>query len=358
MHVCTLVGARPQFVKAAAVSPALKEIGIKETLIHSGQHYDELLSQIFFDELGVPPPVSNLEVGSSSHAVQTGKIMVRLEQFIKETGPYDAVIVYGDTNTTLAGALVAAKGNIPLAHVEAGVRSFNWLMPEEINRILTDRVSKWLFAPTETAVANLKLEGLGESTVLVGDVMLDATHMFAGRAKNKCPLESITHHSPGDYFLATVHRPSNTDIKENLQSIFSAFGQLPLPVILPLHPRTKAVLDQIAVPDNVEITPPVSYLTMLTLTSNAHRVLTDSGGLQKEAFWLDVPCIILREETEYPETLENNWSVCTGADQESIISAAMGKPTGPQCRLGEGPEGRAATMIARSLRKKGGERGL
>ena len=349
MHVCTLVGARPQFVKAAAVSPALKEVGIRETLIHSGQHYDELLSQVFFDELGVPPPVSNLEAGSGSHAAQTGEIMVRLEQFIEETGPYDAVIVYGDTNTTLAGALVAAKGNIPLAHVEAGVRSFNWLMPEEINRILTDRVSQWLFAPTETAVTNLKLEGLEDNTVLVGDVMLDATHMFTERAKNKCPLESITHHNPGNYFLATVHRPSNTDIRENLQSIFSAFGQLPLPVILPLHPRTKAELDHIAVPDNVEITPPVGYLTMLTLTSNAHRVLTDSGGLQKEAYWLGVPCIILREETEYPETLENNWSVCAGANQESIINAAMGKPTGPQCRLGEGPEGWATTMIARSL---------
>ena len=351
MHVCTLVGARPQFVKAAAVSPALKEAGIRETLIHSGQHYDELLSQVFFDELGVPPPVSNLEAGSGSHAAQTGDIMVRLEKFIEETGPYDAVIVYGDTNTTLAGALVAAKGNIPLAHVEAGIRSFNWLMPEEINRILTDRVSEWLFAPTETAVDNLEREGLKENTLLVGDVMLDATHMFAERAKKLFPLKSITHHNSGGYCLATVHRPSNTDIRENLQSIFSAFGQLPFPVILPLHPRTKAVLGHITVPDNVEITPPVSYLTMLTLTSNAHRVLTDSGGLQKEAYWFGVPCVILREETEYPETFENNWSVCAGANQQSIITAAMGRPTGPQCRLGEGPEGRAAAMIARSLLK-------
>ena len=196
MHVCTLVGARPQFVKAAAVSPALKEAGIKETLIHSGQHYDTLLSQVFFEELGVPAPVSNLEAGSGSHAKQTGDIMVRLERFIEETGPYDAVIVYGDTNTTLAGALVAAKGNIPLAHVEAGIRSFNWLMPEEINRILTDRVSKWLFAPTEIAVENLNREGLAAQTILVGDVMLDATHMFAARAKERWPLESIDPSSP------------------------------------------------------------------------------------------------------------------------------------------------------------------
>ncbi len=351
IHVCTLVGARPQFVKAAAVSPALLESGIKETLIHSGQHYDESLSQVFFDELGVPPPVSNLGVGSGSHAAQTAEIMIRFEQFVNETGPYHAIIVYGDTNTTLGGALVAAKLNIPLAHVEAGVRSFNCLMPEEINRILTDRVSRWLFASTKTAVENLTQEGLGENTVLVGDVMLDATHMFAERAKKLFPLKSITHHKSDGYCLATVHRPSNTDIRENLQSIFRAFGQLPLPVILPLHPRTKSVLDQIIIPDNIEITPPVSYLKMLTLTSNAHRVLTDSGGLQKEAYWFGKPCVILREETEYPETLENNWSVCAGANQESIINAAMRTPNGPQCRLGEGPEGRAAAMIARSLLK-------
>ena len=233
MDVCTLVGARPQFVKASAVSPALKEAGINETLVHSGQHYDKLLSQVFFDELGVPAPVANLEVGSGSHAMQTGEIMVRLEEFIQRTGPYDAVIVYGDTNTTLAGAIVAAKGNIPLAHVEAGVRSFNWLMPEEINRMLTDRISKWLFAPTEIAVQNLKREGLEENTVFVGDVMLDATVMFSERAKERWPLQLITKHSPGQYFLSTIHRPSNTDNKENLQSIFDAFAQLPHPVILP-----------------------------------------------------------------------------------------------------------------------------
>ena len=349
MHVCTLVGARPQFVKAAAVSPALKEAGIRETLVHSGQHYDELLSQIFFDELGVDPPVVNLEVGSGSHAKQTGAIMVQLEHFIEESGPYDAIIVYGDTNTTLAGALVAAKGHIPLAHVEAGIRSFNWRMPEEINRILTDRVSKWLFAPTQTAVNHLKREGLGDNTMLVGDVMLDATHMFAERAKEQRPLKSLTQHKPGEYALATVHRPSNTDIRENLQSIFAAFGQLPWPVILPLHPRTKAVMGDMAVPNNVDIRPPVGYIDMLTLTSNAHRVLTDSGGLQKEAYWFGIPCVILREETEYPETLVNDWHTCTGADMEAILDAVMKEPTGPRCRLGEGPEGRAASMIARLL---------
>ncbi len=349
MHVCTLVGARPQFVKAAAVSPALKEAGITETLIHSGQHYDRMLSQVFFEELGVPEPVANLEVGSGSHARQTGEIMVQLERFIEDTGPYDAVIVYGDTNTTLAGALVAAKGNIPLAHVEAGVRSFNWEMPEEINRILTDRVSRWLFAPTRTAVENLEGEGLAGQTVLVGDVMLDATRMFRERSKKQQPLEALTHHSPGTYALATVHRPSNTDSKENLCAIFEAFGQLHWPVILPLHPRTKVAMGAVSVPDNVEIIPPVSYLAMLTLISNAHRVLTDSGGLQKEAYWMGVPCIILREETEYPETLDNGWSICTGAHTKAILHAASQTPTGLQCGLGEGPEGAPAKTIARIL---------
>jgi len=350
MHVCTLVGARPQFIKAAAVSPALTKAGINETLIHSGQHYDKLLSQIFFDELGVPAPAANLEAGSGSHAAQTGDIMVKFEGFIRDTGPYDAVIVYGDTNTTLAGALVAAKENIPLAHVEAGLRSFNWLMPEEINRILTDRVSKWLFAPTKTAFENLNREGLERQSLLVGDVMLDATNMFSERAKNQCPLKSITLHNPKEYILATVHRPSNTDIQKNLQNIFDAFRQLPLPIILPIHPRTQKALDYVDdVPDNVEIISPVSYLTMLTLILNAYRVLTDSGGIQKEAYWLETPSIILRDETEYSEICENNWSLCTGENHKLIVHAVNKKPTGPQSRFGEGPDGYASEMIARSL---------
>ncbi|MCY4001135.1 MAG: UDP-N-acetylglucosamine 2-epimerase (non-hydrolyzing) [Bacteroidetes bacterium] len=352
MRVCTLVGARPQFVKAATVSPALGEVGINETLVHSGQHYDKLLSEVFFEELGVPSPAANLEAGSGSHAAQTGEIMVRFEQFLQETGPYDAVIVYGDTNTTLAGAIVAAKSNISLAHVEAGIRSFNWLMPEEINRILTDRISKWLFAPTQLAVNNLENEGLVKNTILVGDVMLDATEIFIERAVQLHPLDSIIPYSSGEYYLSTVHRPSNTDDIQNLQSIFNAFAQLPLPVILPLHPRTKAVLSAIKIPNNVEIIDPVGYLVMLVLTRNAKRVLTDSGGLQKEAYWFGVPCTILREETEYPETFKNDWSVCTGADQESIIDATMSQPSGPQCQFGLGPEGSASSMIANALMQK------
>ncbi len=349
MQVCTLVGARPQFVKAAAVSPALREVGIKETLVHSGQHYDSLLSQVFFDELGIPAPSVNLEAGSGSHAMQTADIMVRFEQFIRETGPYDAIIVYGDTNTTLAGALVAAKGTIPLAHIEAGMRSHNWMMPEEINRIVTDRVSQWLLAPTETAVENLAREGLQGNTILVGDVMLDATQMFSMRAREQMPLETITHHGSGKYFLATVHRPSNTDIRENLQSIVTAFGQLPLPVIFPVHPRTKSALTNIHVSENVEFINPVSYLSMLTLASNAQRIFTDSGGLQKEAYWLGVPCVILRHETEYPEICQNNWSVCVGADGKSIVEATSKYPDGPQSKFGHGPNGSPVDMIISAL---------
>ena len=349
MHVCTLVGARPQFVKAAALSPALKKAGIQETLVHSGQHYDSLLSQVFFEELGIPAPVSNLRVGSGSHARQTGKIMAELERFLEKTGPYDAVIVYGDTNTTLAGALVASKKQIPIAHIEAGMRSFNRRMPEEINRVVTDHISTWLFAPTQVAVENLKREGLEKNTQLVGDVMLDATKMFTEYAKIHCPLESVTCHKPGTYILATVHRASNTDIQENLQNIFSALGLLSLPVILPLHPRTKASMNDVAVPDNVEVRSPVSYLTMLTLTSNAYQVLTDSGGLLKESYWLGVPCVTLREETEYPETLVNGWNRCAGVTPESIIDNAKELPCGPQSDFGKGPDGTASCMIARSL---------
>jgi len=349
MHVCTLVGARPQFVKAAAVGRSLKAIGIRETLVHSGQHYDELMSQVFFDELGVDPPASNLFAGSGSHAKQTAEIMIRFDEFIKEKGPFDAVVVYGDTNTTLAGALVASKRNIPIAHIEAGLRSFNWQMPEEINRILTDQVSRWLFAPTQVAVQNLQKEGLSQKTLFVGDVMLDTTRIFSERAKKMKPLESMIDYPPQGYILATVHRPSNTDEGENLQRIFNAFAMIHLPIILPLHPRTKVALTGISISNNVKILHPASYLSMLVLTLNAHRIITDSGGLQKEAYWLGVPCITLRDETEYPETLVHGWNICTGANTNSIVQAINQKQAGVQNQFGHAPNGRASDMIANTL---------
>ena len=349
MRICTVVGARPQFVKAAAVSPALQSVGIEEILVHTGQHYDASLSQVFFDELGVPKPHTNLSVGSGSHAVQTGSIMERLEAFVREAEPFDAVLLYGDTNSTLAGALVAAKMHIPIAHVEAGIRSFNRTMPEEVNRVVTDCLSKWLFAPTRTAVDNLAAEGLSQGTELVGDVMLDATRMFAAGARQHFPLSQLTPHASRNYALSTIHRPSNTDVEGCLQSIFSAFGRLPWPVILPVHPRTEAKMDDIRVPQNVEIIKPVSYLAMLTLIDNASCVLTDSGGLQKEAYWLNVPCVTLRIDTEWPETITNGWNSCVGADEEAIVRAALKPPSGPQLSLGEAPSDTASSSIARAL---------
>ena len=344
------MGARPQFVKAAAVSPALAKAGIEEILVHTGQHYDASLSQVFFDELGVPSPKVNLSVGSATHAQQTGRIMERLEAFIQDSGPYDAVLLYGDTNSTLAGALVAAKLLVPIAHIEAGIRSFNRTMPEEVNRVVTDCLSRWLFAPTEIAVDNLRSEGMDKGTELVGDVMLDATRMFATRAKEKFPLDSVIGYGPGEYALSTVHRPSNTDVRGCLQSIFSAFGRLPWPVVLPLHPRTKSKMNGVHVPDNVKIIAPVSYMAMLTLIDNARCILTDSGGIQKEAYWLNVPCVTLRIDTEWPQTFENGWNTCVGSDEEAIVRAALKAPTGPQRPLGEAPGGGTASgTIAAAL---------
>ncbi len=343
MRICTVVGARPQFVKAAAVSPALRAAGIEEVIVHTGQHYDAALSQVFFDELGIPPPYQNLTVGSGSHARQTGLIMERLEAFLNEEPDFDAVLLYGDTNSTLAGALVAAKKWIPIAHVEAGIRSFNRTMPEEVNRVVADCLSRWLLAPTQVAVDNLAAEGLERGTTLVGDVMLDATRMFAERAQQQSPLRSVTAHAPDTYGLCTVHRPSNTDVPGCLESIFSALGQLPWPIVLPMHPRTRARMGPVQVPGNVEIVAPVPYLTMLTLISGARCVLTDSGGLQKEAYWLGVPCVTLRIDTEWPQTLAHGWNRLAGADRKAIVRAALSAPSGARRPLGEAPGGGTAS---------------
>jgi len=320
--------------------------------VHTGQHYDTGLSQIFFDELRIPTPRINLEAGSGSHGRQTGLIMERLEKFIQDCPPFDAMLLYGDTNSTLAGALVAAKMNIPIAHIEAGLRSFNRSMPEEVNRVVTDHLSQWLFAPTHTAVNNLAAEGLSQGVALVGDVMLDATRMFAARSEKYYPLHTLTSHASGAYALATVHRPSNADHKDNLQGILDAFGRLRWPILWPLHPRTKDHMKGLWVPENVEVWSPVSYLSILTLVQNARRVLTDSGGLQKEAYWLGVPCVTLREDTEWVETLANGWNYCVGANTDDIVEAALASPTGLQQPFGKSPEGTASQCIARALRSR------
>ncbi len=317
MKIVSIIGARPQFIKAAVLTKIIeKETGVNEVLVHTGQHYDENMSKIFFDELEIPRPHYNLEVGSGSHAYQTGMMLQKIEKVLLSEKP-DWIIVYGDTNSTIAGALAASKLHIKIAHVEAGLRSFNKLMPEEINRITTDRISDLLFAPSLNALHLLKNEGLERNAVFTGDVMFDSILFYQKLAGKKHKLSDVTDEE--NFYLATVHRQENTDDKTRLQSIFDAFSELDLPVVLPLHPRTLSKLSEITFNDNVKIIEPVSYLEMILLLKNSKKVLTDSGGLQKEAYFLKKPCITLRDETEWIETIEGNWNFITGTNKELIL---------------------------------------
>ncbi len=319
MKIATIVGARPQFIKAATLSRVIKNFtAIHEIIIHTGQHYDPNMSGIFFEELNIPKPDINLEIGSGNHGKQTARMLEGIEEILLREKP-DWVLVYGDTNSTIAGALAAAKLNIKIAHVEAGLRSFNRSMPEEINRIATDHISDVLFAPTQNAMQLLAIEGLSDKAVFSGDVMFDSIEYYKIIAEKKCFLHNIIKEEPGKYFLATVHRQENTDQIKNLQSIFLAFSELDMPVIVPLHPRTMKLMDEVTYRSNVKIINPVGYLEMITLLNSCHKVLTDSGGLQKEAFFLKKPCITLREETEWIETLEGGWNYIVGANKLKII---------------------------------------
>ncbi|MEX0750479.1 MAG: UDP-N-acetylglucosamine 2-epimerase (non-hydrolyzing) [Dehalococcoidia bacterium] len=330
MKILTVVGARPQFIKAAAFSRAVRERNT-EVLVHTGQHYDASMSDVFFEELALPTPDYHLGVGSGSHGAQTGQMLERIEATIKRESP-DRVVVYGDTNSTLAGALAAAKLSVPVAHVEAGLRSFVRDMPEEINRLVADRISTYLFAPTQTAVDNLAREGMTEGVTLTGDIMYDALLQHAETASQKSRILSELALTPRGYVLATVHRAANTDDPAKLGEIMEALALLHEPVILPMHPRTRAALmgTDIEVEPGVRIIDPVGYLDMLELQRNARVVLTDSGGVQKEAYLLAVPCVTLREETEWIETLEGGWNVLAGAQAERILAAARRSP--PQGR--------------------------
>jgi UDP-GlcNAc3NAcA epimerase len=315
MKVMTIVGARPQFIKASAVSRAIlaaPELGLEEFLIHTGQHHDENMSKVFFEELGIPEPRQNLRVAGGTHGEMTGRMMVALEPVMAAERP-DWVLVYGDTNSTLAGALVAAKMHIRVAHVEAGLRSHNMRMPEEINRIVADRVSTLLFCPTATAVKNLQTEGRVAGVRLVGDVMYDvALHYGAIARKNS---RSLQMHSlrPGQYVLATCHRAENTDFDARLAAILEGLGRVSesVRVLLPLHPRTRAAALRLGLGrmlDRVTVVEPLPYLEMLALEQDAAAVITDSGGVQKEAFFFGVPCITVRDETEWTETVESGWN--------------------------------------------------
>lgn len=348
IKIATIIGARPQFVKAATVSRIFKtKEDISETIIHTGQHYDQNMSDVFFKELDIPEPNYNLAIGSGSHGLQTGTMLIKIEELLMQEKP-DMVLIYGDTNSTLAGALAAAKIHIPVAHIEAGLRSFNKKMPEEINRITSDHLSDILFAPTETAVKHLSNEGLAKKTFLVGDVMYDSLNYYR-KIIDDDP-NKYKYNVPGTYYLATIHRPVNTDSKENLQSIFNAFSRFSHLVVFPVHPRVRKMIDkhQISIPHNVKITEPVGYLSMISLLTNCKKIFTDSGGIQKEAYILGKPCITLRNETEWVETLHDNWNVLVGADEDKILAAEKREVQTKEPKDFYG-DGKAAVKIAEHL---------
>ncbi|HMN10620.1 MAG TPA: UDP-N-acetylglucosamine 2-epimerase (non-hydrolyzing) [Gemmatimonadaceae bacterium] len=337
IKVVTVVGARPQFIKAWPVGRALQEAGIEECLVHTGQHYDERMSRVFFDEMGIRRPERNLEVGSASHGAQTGRMLEALEQVLLEERP-QWVVVYGDTNSTLAGALAACKLQLPIAHVEAGLRSFNRGMPEEHNRVLTDHCSELLLCPTQTAVDNLAREGVTHGVQLVGDVMYDAVLHFGAMARAQSRILEACAIRDGAYYLATIHRASNTDDAEKLMALLGSLDALDAPVILPLHPRTRERLAQHAPPERhsrLRLIEPVGYLDMLRLEQGARAIITDSGGVQKEAYFFGIPCFTMRTETEWVETVQSGWNALVGDEGGGLAStvSAYRRPTVPQPRL-------------------------
>lgn len=319
MKIITIVGARPQFIKAAPVSKALRSMH-DEILIHTGQHYDENMSNIFFNELKIPRPDYNLEIGSGSHGMMTGRMLEKLEEIYLKEKP-DFVLVYGDTNSTLAGALAASKLLIPVIHVEAGLRSFNKAMPEEQNRILTDHISELLLVPTGDAVKNLKNEGITKGVHNVGDVMYDAVLMFKELAKDKVNLLDELGFNSGEYILTTIHRAENTNDINRLKNMIEALNESGEKVILPLHPRTKKFISDYGLTfnENIKVIDPIGYLEMLMLEENSKMIVTDSGGVQKEAYFMGKPCITMRDETEWVETVQSGWNVVVGTDKEKIL---------------------------------------
>jgi len=354
VKVVSIVGARPQFIKAAPVSRELRWQHT-DVLVHTGQHYNNEMSAVFFRELGIPDSDYNLGVGSGSHGWQTGQMLARVEEVLLAERP-DGVLVYGDTNSTLAGALAAVKLHIPVAHVEAGLRSFNWEMPEEHNRVLTDHCADLLFCPTQTAVDNLAKEGIRRGVHLVGDVMYDAVLQFGALARERSTILNDLGLSSQRYLLATVHRPYNTDAPERLQSILEAFIEIGEPIVFPVHPRTRRCMAEFGLDNlptfqcsNVQLVEPVGYLDMLMLEQHARLILTDSGGVQKEAYFFAVPCVTLRPETEWVETVEAGWNVVVDVDRERIVWAASGQvwPDGtPPLVFGDG---RASEKMVRLL---------
>lgn len=352
MKFVTIIGARPQFIKAAPLSAALREKH-EEVLVHTGQHYDANMSDVFFDELGIPKPQYNLGIGGGTHGEQTGRMLEAVEKVFLEEKP-DAAIIYGDTNSTVAGALAAAKLHIPVAHVEAGLRSFNRDMPEEINRIVADHLATWCFCPSRVSVEQLAREGVVKNVLDVGDIMADAVRLFAPRAAERSQILEGTGIRKGEFALATIHRPVNTDDPKALATIFAAFERLPVPVVLPLHPRTRGALSRFGLlgkvtsSKNVKVIPPLGYFDMLQLQHNAAFILTDSGGVQKEAYYAGTPCLTLRNETEWVETVEAGWNRLLPIDEGQIVRAASAVSR-PADRPNLYGDGRAAERIVCSL---------
>lgn len=344
-RLLTIVGARPQFIKSAAVSRAISthfSNELEEQLLHTGQHYDSPLSQVFFDELALKSPILNLGVGSGSHGWQTARMLEGIE-LVLLNGHYDGVLVYGDTNSTLAGTLAASKMHIPVFHVEAGLRSYNRAMPEEQNRIVVDHLATRLYAPTQTAIDNLSREGLLENTLLSGDVMLDNTLFYITNANNGILRDY--HLISGHFALATLHRDFNTDQPARLQLLLLGLGEIAKasgePVVLPLHPRTASRLHELhlSLPEGIMLLPPVSYLTMLALEQESRIVLTDSGGVQKEAYFLQRPCIILRSETEWQEIVDKGAAILADTDPTRILQVyhtLLDRPIVRQPLFGDG----------------------
>jgi UDP-GlcNAc3NAcA epimerase len=334
MKIITIIGARPQFIKAATVSRVISNLAagsdppsIHEIILHTGQHYDYNMSQVFFEQMGIPTPHYNLAVGSGDHGQMTGRMLVKVEKILMDTSP-EWVLVYGDTNSTLAGALAAAKLNIPVAHVEAGLRSFNRRMPEEVNRLLTDHLSKLLFVPTTNAIDNLGREGITQGVVFSGDVMLDAFLFYRKRAADQSQILSRLKLSPKGFYLATIHRQENTDSESRLGAItkaLAAIGNQDKPVIMPLHPRTRKKLRQWGLPSTfdskLQFIEPVGYLDMIQLECAARLIFTDSGGVQKEAYFAGVPCVTLRDETEWIETVEAGVNFLAGTETDAVYEA-------------------------------------
>lgn len=351
--VLTVVGARPQFIKAAPVSAALVRAGIDECLLHTGQHYDRGMSEVFFEELGLRAPGINLEVGSGTHGEQTAAMLVGIERAIRDRSP-DWVLIYGDTNSTVAGAMAAAKLHVPVAHVEAGLRSYNRRMPEEVNRVVADTLSEVLFVPTESARQNLLREGVADARIVwSGDVMYDVTLRFRDVAIERSKIRSELGLERGGYVLATVHRAENTDDPARLETILGALSRVAreIPVVLPLHPRTRKVVGARGLgTDGIRLIDPVGFLDMVSLEMNAAVIATDSGGVQKEAFFHRVPCVTLRDETEWVESAELGWNrLCPPSSAEAVTEAVLGS----RGRVGRDAtpygDGKASDRIARRL---------